>query len=182
MYVMAEDSSDKNKLTEPKECIVCYTDGVSEGSVQTKCSHFLCLPCYTNIILQKGGISQCPYCRKNFLKPDEIIVKSGTSGSTSYGTYTGVGQTSSLYTSSFTTPSTYMGSSYTGVGAVPPIYTSSYAGSNSGFAADTSTYISSYTGANNGFSGTANGTTYVNLSSPTSYISSYTTQNNENIH
>lgn len=178
---MAEISSDKNKLTEPKECIVCYTDGVSEGSVQTKCSHFLCLPCYTNIILQKGGISQCPYCRKNFLKPDEIIVKSGTSGSTSYETYTDVGQTSSLYTSSFTTPSTYIWSSNSGVGSGSSIYTSSYTGPNnsfSGVAADTSTYISSYSVANNSFSGTANGTTYVDLSSPISYISSYTTQNN----
>jgi hypothetical protein len=181
---MAEDLSDKNTLTEPKECIVCYTDGVNEGSVQTKCSHFLCLPCYTNIIIQKGGISQCPYCRKNFLKPDEIIVKSGTSSSTGYGAYTGVA--SSLYTSSFTgTPSTYLVSSNTGVGAGIPLHTSSYTGANSVFssaATDTSTYISSYTNSNNGFSGTANGTSYLNISSPISYISSYTMQNNENNH
>jgi len=208
---MAEDLQDKktNNLIEPKECVVCYTDGVSEGSVQTKCEHFLCLPCYTNIIILKGGKSQCPYCRKSFLKPDEIIVTSFTGGSSSNGTYTGISQSQYTYYgtgssapplySSIGTPSTYIGSSsaYIGVGTSTPIYTSSYTGTNNGFSGTnngfsgtnngfsgasggSSLYISSYTGPNNSFSGTGNGTTYVSLAPSSSYISSYTTQNNEN--
>lgn len=94
------------------ECSICYSDGTHGGKVEPACGHFICLPCYTNLIIQKNASAPCPCCRKKFVLPEDIVVNkqdidSYVSGT---GSGTGVGYSYTYYPTGFVSSST--GSTY----------------------------------------------------------------------
>jgi hypothetical protein len=53
--------------SEEFSCPVCYTDGTETGLVSpSKCSHKICLGCYTNIAV-RASMPVCPMCRTEYL-------------------------------------------------------------------------------------------------------------------
>jgi len=66
-FIPIKTQQDEESKAEEFNCPVCYTDGSESGLVNpAKCSHKICLECYTNIAARAQSPS-CPMCRKPYL-------------------------------------------------------------------------------------------------------------------
>jgi len=52
-------------------CAVCYTDGETSGLVTPKCTHKICLACYTTIVIGHKEKAKCPECRAVYMPEDK---------------------------------------------------------------------------------------------------------------
>ena len=58
---------EETEEAEEFSCPVCYTDGKTSGLVNpSKCTHPICLECYTNIATRSPSPT-CPICRTQYL-------------------------------------------------------------------------------------------------------------------
>lgn len=66
-FIPIKEQQDEESKAEVFNCPVCYTDGSESGLVNpAKCTHKICLECYTNIATRAQSPS-CPMCRKVYL-------------------------------------------------------------------------------------------------------------------
>jgi hypothetical protein len=66
-----EEEQERQSINESDEsfsCPVCYTNGAESGLVSpARCSHQICLECYTNIATRAPSPT-CPMCRTEYLR------------------------------------------------------------------------------------------------------------------
>lgn len=63
-----EQEQSTNTSDESFSCPVCYTNGAESGLVSpARCSHQICLECYTNIATRAPSPT-CPMCRTEYLR------------------------------------------------------------------------------------------------------------------